>query len=48
MSWRTKGAGDDDVCLIASGVANITHVSLPLACLVHGHSHHDVHFGINS
>ena len=29
MSWRTKGAGDDDVCLIASGVANITHVSLP-------------------
>ena len=29
MSWKTKGAGDDDVCLIASGVANITHVSLP-------------------
>ena len=29
MSWRTKGPGDDDVCLIAAGVANITHVSPP-------------------
>ena len=29
MSWRTKGAGGDDVCSIASGVANMTHVSLP-------------------
>ena len=28
MSWRTKGPGDDDVCLIAAGVAIITHVSL--------------------